>query len=49
MTQGLFNAPDTFQRAMDTIMGDLKLPCVLVYLDNINMFSQTFDDHLLHL
>lgn len=49
MPQGLCNAPATFQRAMDTILGDLKLSCVLVYLDNINVFSRTFTEHLEHL
>ena len=35
MPQGLCNAPATFQQAMDFILEDLKLSCVLVYLDNI--------------
>ena len=34
---------------MDSILSDLKLSCVLVYLDNINVFSRTFLDHLNHL
>ncbi|KAJ9085726.1 hypothetical protein DSO57_1011195 [Entomophthora muscae] len=42
MPQGLSNAPATFQRAMDAVMEDLKLSCVLVYLDDINVFSCTF-------
>lgn len=49
MPQGLCNAPATFQRAMDYILSDLKLSCVLVYLDNINVFSRTFNKHLKHL
>ena len=49
MPQGLCNAPATFQRAMDTILQDLKLSCVLVYLDDITVFSATFTDHLKHL
>ena len=49
MPQGLCNAPATFQRAMDSILGDLKLSCVLVYLDDINVFFKTFTDHLQHL
>ena len=32
MPQVLFNAPATFQRAMEAILQDLKLLCVLVYL-----------------
>ena len=49
MPQGLTNAPATFQRIMDSILSDLKLSCVLVYLDDINVFSRTFLDHLNHL
>ena len=49
MPQGLCNTPATFQQAMDYILSDLKLSCVLVYLDNINVFSHTFNKHLRHL
>lgn len=49
MPQGLCDAPATFQRAMDHIMGDIKLSCVLVYLDDVNIFSKTFTKHLQHL
>ena len=49
MPQGLCNAPATFQRAMDVILNDLKLFCVLVYLDDINVYSRTFNDYLDHL
>ena len=46
MPQGLGNAPATFQRIMDTILSDLKYSCVLIYLDNINVFLRTFNEHL---
>ena len=49
MPQGLCNAPATFQQCMDTVLGDLKMSCVLVYLDDINVFSRTFNEHVLHL
>ena len=49
MPQGLCNAPATFQRAMNSTLRDLKLSCVLVYLDDITVFSSTFTDHLEHL
>ena len=49
MPQGLCNAPATFQRTMDNILSDLKMSCVLVYLDDINVFSKTFSEHLDHL
>ena len=34
---------------MDSILGNLKLSCDLAYLDDINVFSKTFTDHLQHL
>ena len=43
---GLTNAPATFQRYMDAITAGLKWKCLLVYLDDIIIFSPTFDDHL---
>ena len=49
MPQGLCNAPATFQRIMDTILSDLKYSCVLIYLDDINVFSRTFNEQLEHL
>ena len=49
MPQGLCNAPATFQRVMDSILRDLKLLYVLVYLNDITVFSSTFTDHLAHL
>ena len=49
MPQGLCNTPAMFQRAMDEILDDLELSCGLVYLDDINVFSWIFDDHLEHL
>jgi len=42
MTFGLHSAPATFQRLLDGILE----PNVLVYLDDIIIISQTFEDHL---
>ena len=36
---GLCNAPATFQRAIDMILSGVKWQCVLVYLDNLIIFS----------
>lgn len=49
MPQGLTNAPATFQRLIDNTLLDLKLTYVLIYLDDINIFSKTFDKHFCHL
>lgn len=46
MAFGLTNAPATFQRLMETCMGDLHLRECLIFLDDILVFSQSFDDHL---
>ncbi|TPX32853.1 hypothetical protein SmJEL517_g04106 [Synchytrium microbalum] len=46
MPFGLTNAPATFQRFMDTVLSGLKWHNCLVYLDDIVIFSNTFDDHL---
>lgn len=46
---GLCNAPSTFQRITDqTLRGMLQKNC-LVYLDDIIIYSETSEDHLIHL
>ena len=49
MPFGLCNAPATFQRLMERCMGDLNLRDCLIYLDDIVIFSSTFQEHLEHL
>ncbi|CAF4969563.1 unnamed protein product, partial [Rotaria magnacalcarata] len=34
---------------MDLVLGGLKWSCALVYLDDIIVYSTSFDDHLYHL
>ena len=46
MPQGITNAPATFQRLMEKCMGDMTSGDVLVYLDDLLVFSPTFEDHL---
>lgn len=49
MPFGLCNAPATFQRLMQTTMSDLVLQIVLVYLDDLLVFSSSFQEHLVRL
>jgi hypothetical protein len=49
MEFGLTGAPRTFQKAMNTTLEPLLRKCVLVFFDDILMYSKTFEDHLSHL
>lgn len=49
MPQGLCDSPATFRRAINGLLGDLKMSCMLVYLDDITVFFRTFQEHLSHL
>ena len=46
MPFGLKNAPPTFQRMMIEILGDWIEEFVVVYIDDIMIYSKTFDEHL---
>jgi Reverse transcriptase (RNA-dependent DNA polymerase) len=46
---GLLNAPATFQRAMDIILSEVRWESIIFYLDDIIIFSRTFEDHIRHL
>jgi len=46
MPFGLTNAPSTFQRLMNIILNDLRWKCVAVYLDDINVYSPSWEQHL---
>ena len=43
---GLTNAPATFQRLMETCLGDLNLHWCIIYLDDIVIFSKDLASHL---
>ncbi|KAG8174804.1 hypothetical protein JTE90_002567 [Oedothorax gibbosus] len=43
---GLCNAPATFERTMDNLLRHLKWKMCLCYLDDIVVFSHTFQEHL---
>ncbi|GFX85421.1 retrovirus-related Pol polyprotein from transposon 17.6 [Trichonephila clavipes] len=46
---GLCNAPATFERMMDNLLRHFKWTMCLCYLDDIIVFSETFEDHLIRL
>ncbi|CAI7890457.1 unnamed protein product [Closterium sp. NIES-53] len=46
MPFGLTNAPSTFQLTMNRVFRDLLDRCVIVYLDDILIFSKTQEQHL---
>jgi len=46
MHYGLTNTPASFQRFMNDVFKDLLDICVVVYLDNILIYSDTHDEHL---
>ena len=46
---GLCNAPSVFQEYMNKVLGGILWIYTLVYLDDISVFSRTFEDHLKHL
>lgn len=46
MTFGLTNDPATFQRLVENCMEELNLRQCLLFLDDILVFSSTFEEHL---
>ena len=46
MPFGLTNAPATFQRLMESCLGDMHLSWCIIYLDDIIIFSKTPEEHI---
>ena len=46
MPFGLTNAPATFQRMMESCLGELHLNWCIIYLDDIIVFSRTPEEHI---
>ena len=49
VAMGLCNAPSVFQRMMNSIFRDQLNKSVLIYLDDILVFSKTLEEHIQHL
>ena len=46
MPMGLCNSPGTFQRLMEACLGEANFDLLLLYLDDISVFSASIEDHI---
>ena len=46
MPFGLANMPATFQNLMESCLGEMHFKWCIIYMDNINVFSKTPEEHI---
>ncbi len=49
LPQGITNGPATFQRVINHILGPARWKYALAYIDDVIIYSNTFEEHLSHL
>jgi hypothetical protein len=49
LPMGLKSSPSVFQRKMDCILGEIKWKFVMCYLDDLIIYSKTFEEHMDHI
>ncbi|CAF4416553.1 unnamed protein product [Rotaria sp. Silwood2] len=49
LPQGITNGPATFQRVINHILGPARWKYALAYIDDVIIYSETFEEHLKHL
>lgn len=49
LPQGITNGPATFQRIINHILGPARWKYALAYIDDVIIYSNTFEEHLTHL
>lgn len=46
LPMGLSNSPATYQRLMEHCLGDYNMKICVIYLDDLIIFSETYEQHL---
>jgi hypothetical protein len=49
MPYGVTGGPATFQHEMNTVLAPVLRKCVVVFIDDILIYSKTWEEHLHHL
>ncbi len=46
LPMGLSNSPATYQRLMEECLGDLNMKICVIYLDDLIIFANSFEEHM---